>query len=262
MSIFSSIGKAWKAAEKKVIQVFRKEKKEQIEKEARVLKPELKAGIDDEIRKHGLQGATSEVNINTGKGEIEIDTHQQHLAERAVKAWVSTGTKVKQDIIDESRFLAETLADESGGNIEWIKNKLGGQGTINLVGEDWFNDLVNRTKSKFSANQVPQFTNEAWESAKGYIWNIVSEWFQSHNLASQVYERAKQIVIEQRDMSLLNKGDVELAYNNLYRGSGTSDNGYNQALEHMAYNIIKNIEADLDNHVTQRVKNIINRHKK
>ena len=77
-----------------------------------------------------------------------------------------------------------------------------------------------------------------------------------------MYERAKQIVIEQRDMSLLNRGDVELAYNNLYRGQGTSDNGYNQALEQMAYNIIKNIEADLDNHVTQRVKNIINRHKK
>lgn len=262
MSIFSSIGKAWKSVEKKVIQVFKKEKKEQIEKEARVLKPELKAGIDDEIRKHGLQGATSEVTINTGKGEIEIDTHQQHLAEQAVKAWVSTGTKVKQDIIDESRFLAETLADESGGNIEWIKNKLGGQGTINLVGEEWFNDLVKKTKSKYSSKQIPQFTNEAWESAKGYIWTIVSDWFQSHNLASQVYERAKQIVIEQRDMSLLNKGDVELAYNNLYRGQGTSDNGYNQALEQIAMNIIKNIEADLDNHVTQRVKNIINRHKK
>jgi len=55
---------------------------------------------------------------------------------------------------------------------------------------------------------------------------------------------------------------VELAYNNLYRGQGTSDNGYNQALEQIAHNIIKDIEADLDNHVTQRVKSIINRHKK
>ena len=262
MSIFSSISKAWKAAEKKVIQVFKKEKKEQIEKEARTLKPELKAAIDDEIRKHGLQGATSEVSINTGKGEIEIDTHQQHLAEQAVKAWVSTGTKVKQDIIDESRFLAETLADESGGDIEWIKNKLGGQGAINLVGEDWFNDLMNKTKSKFSSKQIPQFTDKDWEQAKGQIWRIVSEWFQSHNLASQVYERAKQIVIEQRDMSLLNRGDVELAYNNLYRGQGTSDNGYNQALEQIAHNIIRDIEADLDNHVNQRVNSIINRYKK
>ena len=262
MSIFSSIGKAWKAAEKKVIQVFKKEKKEQIEKEARTLKPELKAGIDDEIRKHGLQGGSSEVNIRPEKGEIEINTHQEHLAEQAVKAWVSTGTKVKQDIIDESRYLAETLADESGGNIEWIKNKLGGQGTINLIGEDWFNDLVSKTKAKFSSKQIPQFTDKDWERARGYIWNIVSDWFQSHNLAAQVYERAKQIVIEQRDMSLLNRGDVELAYNNLYRGQGTSDNGYNQALEQIAHNIIKDIEADLDNHVTQRVKSIINRHKK
>ena len=262
MSIFSSIGKAWKAAEKKVIQVFKREKKEQIEKEARTLKPELKAGIDDEIRKHGLQGGSSEVNIRPEKGEIEIDTKQEHLAEQAVKAWVSTGTKVKQDIIDESRFLAETLADESGGNIEWIKNKLGGQGTINLIGEDWFNDLVSKTKTKFSSKQIPQFTDKTWEQAKGQIWNIVSEWFQSHNLASQVYERAKQIVIEQRDMSLLNRADVELAYNNLYRGQGTSDNGYNQALEQIAHNIIRDIEADLDNHVTQRVKSIINRHKK
>ena len=84
MSIFSSIGKAWKAAEKKGIQIFRKEKKEQIEKEARTLKPELKAGIDDEIRKHGFQGSTSEVNIRPEKGEIEIDTKQSHLAEQAV----------------------------------------------------------------------------------------------------------------------------------------------------------------------------------
>ena len=258
MSIFSSFGRALKS----VFHVFRKETREQIEKEARSLKPELKAGIDDEIRKHGLQGSTSEVNIRPEKGEIEIDTKQEHLAEQAVKAWVSTGTRVKQDIIDESRFLAQTLADESGGNLEWIKTKLGGQGAVNLVGEDWFDDLMNKTKAKYSSKQIPQFTNEAWESAKGYIWNIVSDWFQSHNLASQVYERAKQIVIEQRDMSLLNRGDVELAYNNLYRGQGTSDNGYNQALEQMAYNIIKNIEADLDNHVTQRVKNIINRHKK
>lgn len=79
---------------------------------------------------------------------------------------------------------------------------------------------MSKTKSKFSSNQVPQFTNETWESAKGYIWSIVSEWFQSHNLASQVYERAKQIVIEQREMSLLNRSDVEMAYNNLYRGQG------------------------------------------
>ena len=261
MSIFSSIGKAWKAAEKKVIQVFKKEKKEQIEKEARTLKPELKAAVDDEIRKHGLQGATSEVNIRPEKGEIEIDTHQEHLAEQAVKAWTSTGTRVKQDVIDDARLLAETLADESGGNLEWIKNKLGGQ-NISLIGEDWFNDLMSKTKAKFSSKQIPQFTDKDWEKAKGYIWSIVSDWFQSHNLASQVYERAKQIVIEQRDMSLLNRGDVELAYNNLYRGSGTSDSGYNQALEQIAHNIIRDIEADLDNHVNQRVKSILNRHKK
>lgn len=261
MSIFSSIGKAWKAAEKKVIQVFRKEKKEQIEKEARTLKPELKAGIDDEIRKHGLQGAASEVNIRPEKGEIEIDTHQEHLAEQAVKAWTTTGTRVKQDVIDDARLLAETLADESGGNLEWIKNKLGGQ-NISLIGEDWFNDLMSKTKAKFSSKQIPQFTDKDWEKAKGYIWSIVSDWFQSHNLASQVYERAKQIVIEQRDMSLLNRGDVELAYNNLYRGQGTSDGGYNQALEQMAHNIIRDIEADLDNHVNQRVRSILNRHKK
>ena len=261
MSIFSSIGKAWKAAEKKVIQVFRKEKKEQIEKEARTLKPELKAAVDDEIRKHGLQGATSEVNIRPEKGEIEIDTHQEHLAEQAVKAWTTTGTRVKQDVIDDARLLAETLADESGGNLEWIKNKLGGQ-NISLIGEDWFNDLMSKTKAKFSSKQIPQFTDKDWEKAKGYIWSIVSDWFQSHNLASQVYERAKQIVIEQRDMSLLNRGDVELAYNNLYRGSGTSDSGYNQALEQIAHNIIRDIEADLDNHVNQRVKSILNRHKK
>lgn len=261
MSIFSSIGKAWKAAEKKIIQVFRKEKKEQIEKEARTLKPELKAGIDDEIRKHGLQGAASEVNIRPEKGEIEIDTHQEHLAEQAVKAWTTTGTRVKQDVIDDARLLAETLADESGGNLEWIKNKLGGH-NISLIGEDWFNDLMSKTKAKFSSKQIPQFTDKDWEKAKGYIWSIVSDWFQSHNLASQVYERAKQIVIEQRDMSLLNRGDVELAYNNLYRGQGTSDGGYNQALEQMAHNIIRDIEADLDNHVNQRVRSILNRHKK
>lgn len=261
MSIFSSIGKAWKAAEKKVIQIFRKEKKEQIEKEARTLKPELKAGIDDEIRKHGLQGAASEVNIRPEKGEIEIDTHQEHLAEQAVKAWTTTGTRVKQDVIDDARLLAETLADESGGNLEWIKNNLGGQ-NISLIGEDWFNDLMSKTKAKFSSKQIPQFTDKDWEKAKGYIWSIVSDWFQSHNLASQVYERAKQIVIEQRDMSLLNRGDVELAYNNLYRGQGTSDGGYNQALEQMAHNIIRDIEADLDNHVNQRVRSILNRHKK
>lgn len=261
MSIFSSIGKAWKAAEKKVIQVFRKEKKEQIEKEARTLKPELKAGIDDEIRKHGLQGATSEVNIRPERGEIEIDTHQEHLAEQAVKAWTTTGTRVKQDVIDDARLLAQTLADESAGNLEWIKNKLGGQ-NISLIGEDWFNDLMSKTKAKFSSKQIPQFTDKDWERAKGYIWSIVSDWFQSHNLASQVYERARQIVIEQREVSLLNRGDVELAYNNLYRGQGTSDGGYNQALEQMAHNIIRDIEADLDNHVNQRVKSILNRHKK
>lgn len=255
MSIFSSFGKAFKS----VFSFFRKETKEQIEKEARSLKPELKAGIDDEIRKHGLQGGSSEVNIRPERGEIEIKTKQEHLAEEAVKAWVSTGIRVKQDVIDESRFLAQTLADESGGNLEWIKTKLGQNG-VNLVGEDWFDDLMSKTKSKFSSNQVPQFTNETWESAKGYIWSIVSEWFQSHNLASQVYERAKQIVIEQREMSLLNRSDVEMAYNNLYRGQGTSDNGYNQALEQIAHNIIRDIEADLDNHVTQRVKDIINRH--
>ena len=261
MSIFSSIGKAWKAAEKKVIQVFRKEKKEQIEKEARKLKPELKAAVDDEIRKHGLQGSTSEVNIRPEKGEIEIDTKQEHLAEQAVKAWTTTGMRVKQDVIDDARYLAKTLADESAGNLEWIKNKLGGQ-NISLIGEDWFNDLMSKTKAKFAPKQIPQFTDKTWEQAKGYIWNIVGDWFQSHNLASQVYERARQIIVEQRDMSLLNRGDVELAYNNLYRGQGTSDSGYNQALEQMAHNIIRNIEADLDNHVNQRVKSILNRHKK
>ena len=255
MSIFSSFGKALKS----VFHVFRKETREEIEREARSLKPELKSGIDDEIRKHGLQGGSSEVNIRPDKGEIEIKTKQEHLAEQAVKAWVSTGIRVKQDVIDESRFLAQTLADESGGNLEWIKSKLGQDG-VNLVGEDWFDDLMSKTKSKFSSNQIPQFTNETWESAKGYIWSIVSEWFQSHNLASQVYERAKQIVIEQREMSLLNRSDVEMAYNNLYRGEGTSDNGYNQALEQIAHNIIRDIEADLDNHVTERVKDILNRH--
>lgn len=261
MSIFSSIGRAWKAAEKKVIQVFRKEKKEQIEKEARKLKPELKAAVDDEIRKHGLQGSTSEINIRPEKGEIEIDTKQEHLAEQAVKAWTTTGMRVKQDVIDDARLLAETLADESGGNLEWIKNKLGGN-NISLIGDDWFNDLMSKTKAKFSSKQIPQFTDKTWEQAKGQIWSLVSDWFQSHNLASQVYERAKQIVIQQRDVSLLNRADVETAYNNLYRGQGTSDEGYNQALQQIAQNIIKDIEADLDNNVNRRVDSIIKRYKK
>ena len=121
---------------------------------------------------------------------------------------------------------------------------------------------MSKTKAKFSSKQIPQFTDKDWERAKGYIWSIVSDWFQSHNLASQVYERARQIIVEQREVSLLNRGDVELAYNNLYRGQGTSDSGYNQALEQMAHNIIRDIEADLDNHVNQRVKSILNRHKK
>lgn len=261
MSIFSSIGRAWKAAEKKVIQVFGKEKKEQIEKEARKLKPELKAAVDDEIRKHGLQGATSEINIRPEKGEIEIDTKQEHLAEQAVKAWTTTGMRVKQDVIDDARLLAQTLADESAGNLELIKNKLGGQ-NISLIGEDWFNDLMSKTKAKFASKQIPQFTDKTWEQAKGQIWNLVSDWFQSHNLASQVYERAKQIVIEQREVSLLNRADVETAYNNLYRGQGTSDEGYNQALQQIAQNIIRDIEADLDNNVNRRVDSIIKRYKK
>ena len=261
MSIFSSISKGWKAAKKMVIQAFKKEKKEQIEKEARTLKPVLKAAIDDEIRKHGLQGGSSEVNIRPEKGEIEIDTHQSHLAEEAVKAWTSTGLRVKQDIIDDARYLAKTLADESAGDIEWIKKKLGGQ-NISLIGEDWFNDLMSKTKAKFAPKQVPQFTDKTWEQAKGQIWRLVSDWFQSHNLASQVYERAKQIVIQQREVSLLNRADVETAYNNLYRGEGTSDQGYNQALQQIAQNIIRNIEADLDNHVNQRVDDIINRYRK
>ena len=261
MSIFSSISKGWKAAKKMVIQAFKKEKKEQIEKEARTLKPVLKAAIDDEIRKHGLQGGSSEVNIRPEKGEIEIDTHQSHLAEEAVKAWTSTGLRVKQDIIDDARYLAKTLADESAGDIEWIKKKLGGQ-NISLIGEDWFNDLLSKTKAKFAPKQVPQFTDKTWEQAKGQIWRLVSDWFQSHNLASQVYERAKQIVIQQREVSLLNRADVETAYNNLYRGEGTSDQGYNQALQQIAQNIIRNIEADLDNHVNQRVDDIINRYRK
>ena len=261
MSIFSSIGKAWKAAEKKVIQVFRKEKKEQIEKEARTLKPVLKAAVDDEIRKHGLQGGSSEVNIKPEKGEIEIDTKQEHLAEQAVKAWTSTGMRVKQDVIDDARLLAQTLADESAGNIEWIKKKLGGQ-NISLIGEDWFNDLMSKTKAKFSSKQIPQFTDKTWEQAKGQIWSLVSDWFQSHNLASQVYERAKQIVLQQREVSLLNRADVETAYNNLYRGQGTSDEGYNQALQQIAQNIIRDIEADLDNNVNRRVDSIIKRYKK
>ena len=159
MSIFSSICRGWKAAKTMVVQAFKKEKKEQIEKEARTLKPELKAGIDDEIRKHGLQGGSSEVNIKPERGEIEIDTKQQHLAEQAVKAWVSTGTRVKQDVIDDARLLAQTLADESGGNLEWIKKKLGGQ-NISLIGEDWFNDLMSKTKAKFSSKQIPQFTDK------------------------------------------------------------------------------------------------------
>lgn len=45
-----------------------------------------------------------------------------------------------------------------------------------------------------------------------------------------------------------------------FTGGKASDNGYNQALEQIAHNIIRDIEADLDNHVTQRVKDIINRH--
>ena len=261
MSIFSSISKGWKAAKKMVIQAFKKEKKEQIEKEARTLKPVLKAAVDDEIRKHGLQGGSSEVNIRPEKGEIEIDTKQQHLAEEAVKAWTTTGMRVKQDVIDDARYLAKTLADESAGDLEWIKKKLGGQ-NISLIGEDWFNDLMSKTKAKFAPKQVPQFTDKTWEQAKGQIWRLVSDWFQSHNLASQVYERAKQIVIQQREVSLLNRADVETAYNNLYRGEGTSDQGYNQALQQIAQNIIKDIEADLDNNVNRRVDDIINRYRK
>ena len=43
MSIFSAFGKALKS----VFHAFRKETREQIEKEARRLKPELKSGIDE-----------------------------------------------------------------------------------------------------------------------------------------------------------------------------------------------------------------------
>ena len=106
------------------------------------------------------------------------------------------------------------------------------------------------------------FSPEKFERAKGYIWRAVGEQMEQNNLWNNVYQRAKQIILERRNMNFFSYDELADDYNTLRENYGSrTGEKFQQELDRIAENIIKQLQDELSDKTTREVQDIINQYK-
>lgn len=235
-SALGSIGKAFK----KAIESFNEVKKEVSNK--------ILAAVNRIVEsKDAPKGTKSKVEIRENQIKIEIETPDNAIKKDIHESAEQAEKKVEWRMSEHAKELAEQ------NTLKSLHDKY-------VHGE--FIDPKKFLKEYDITDPKNLFSPEKFESAKGYIWRAVGEKMEQTNLWDNVYQRAKQLILEKRHMNFFSYDELADDYMTLRENYGSqTGEKFQQELDRIAENIIRQLHDELSDKTTREVQNIIDEYK-
>lgn len=241
MSIFGSIGKTIKKAiDSSVGSFFKKVKKEVSDKISTVVKKIVTS-------KDAPKGTKSKVDVRENQISIEIETPNEAIRKDIHESAEKAENKVEWRMSEHAKELAE-------------------QNTLKSLHESYihgeFADPRRYLKEYDITDPKNLFSPEKFENAKGYIWRVVGEKMEQNRIWDNVYQRAKQLILERRNMNFFSYDELANDYRTLRENFGSrTGEKFQEELDRIAENIINQLREELSDKTTREVQDIINQYK-
>ena len=239
-SAFGSIGKAFRKAISETGEVFKKVQKDVTDKISTVVNRIVTS-------KDAPKGTKSKVELRGNQITVEIETPNK---------------AIKDDIRESAKQAEKT--------VEWRMSEhakeLAEQNTLKSLHEKYvhgeFTDPKKFLKEYDIKDPKNLFSQEKFESARGYIWKVVAEKMEQNSVWDNVYQRAKQLILEKRHMNFFSYDELADDYNTLRENYGSrTGEVFQQELDRIAENIINQLNDEIRDRTTREVQDIINQYK-
>lgn len=239
-SAFGSIGRAFKKAIDETAEIFKKVQKEVSNKISTAVNRIVSS-------KDAPKGTKSKVEISGDQITVEIETPDK---------------AIKDDI--------RASAEQAEKKVEWRMSEhakeLAEQNTLKSLHEKYvhgeFIDPKKFLKEYDIKDPKNLFSREKFESARGYIWKVVAEKMEQNNIWDNVYQRAKQLILEKRHMNFFSYDELADDYRTLRENFGShTGEKFQEELDRIAENIINQLNDEIRDKTSREVQNIIDEYK-
>ena len=239
-SALGSIGKAFKAVIGETVKEFKKVQKEVSNKISTAVNRIVSS-------KDAPKGTKSKVEIRGDQITVEIETPDN---------------AIKKDIRES--------AEQAERKVEWRMSEhakeLAEQNTLKSLHEKYvhgeFIDPKKFLKEYDITDPKNLFSQEKFESARGYIWKVVAEKMEQNNIWDNVYQRAKQLILEKRHMNFFSYDELADDYMTLRENFGSrTGEKFQEELDRIAENIINQLNDEIRDKTTREVQNIIDEYR-
>ena len=239
-SALGSIGKAFKAVIGETVKEFKKVQKEVSNK--------ISTAVNRIVSSRDApKGTKSKVEIRGDQITVEIETPDN---------------AIKKDIRES--------AEQAEKKVEWRMSEhakeLAEQNTLKSLHEKYvhgeFIDPKKFLKEYDITDPKNLFSQEKFESARGYIWKVVAEKMEQNNIWDNVYQRAKQLILEKRHMNFFSYDELADDYMTLRENFGSrTGEKFQEELDRIAENIINQLNDEIRDKTTREVQNIIDEYR-
>ena len=239
-SAFGSIGKAFKKAISETGEFFKKVQKDVSDKISTVVDRIVSS-------KDTPKGTKSKVEIRGDQITVEIETPNKAIKDDIRESAEQAEKKVEWRMSEHAKELAE-------------------QNTLKSLHEKYvhgeFIDPKKFLKEYDITDPKNLFSREKFENARGYIWKVVAEKMEQNNIWDNVYQRAKQLILEKRHMNFFSYDELADDYRTLRENFGShTGEKFQEELDRIAENIINQLNDEIRDRTTREVQNIIDEYR-
>ena len=198
------------------------------------------------VQKEVKQKVTTAVNRITSEGAPKGTKSKVDVKENQITVEIETPDDTIRDDIRES-------AEQAEQKVEWRMSEHAKE----------LADPRRYLKEYDITDPKNLFSREKFENARGYIWKAVAEKMEQTSVWDNVYQRAKQLILEQRHMNFFSYNELADDYKTLRENYGSrTGEKFQEELDRIAENIINQLNSELRDKTTKEVQNIINKYKK
>lgn len=193
------------------------------------------------------KGTKSKVEIRGNQITVEIETPDKAIKDDIRESGKQAEKKVEWRLSEHAKELAE-------------QNTLKSLHDAYVHGD--FIDPKKFLKEYDITDPKNLFSPEKFENARGYIWKAVAEKMEQSSLWDNVYQRAKQLILEKRHMDFFSYDELADDYKTLRENYGSSTGEkFQEELDRIAGNIINQLNDEIRDRTTREVQDILNQYK-
>ena len=239
-SAFGSIGQAFKKAISETGEIFKKVQRDVTDK--------ISTAVNRIVSSRDTpKGTKSKVELRGNQITVEIETPDKAIRDDIRESGKQAEKKVEWRLSEHAKELAE-------------QNTLKSLHDAYVHGD--FIDPKKFLKEYDITDPKNLFSPEKFENARGYIWKAVAERMEQSSVWDNVYQRAKQLILEKRHMDFFSYDELADDYRTLRENYGSSTGEkFQEELDRIAENIINQLNNEISDRTTREVQDILNQYK-